>query len=179
MTAARQASRGQWLVNGPDLLTQQRGLALQAPTSPIQGLHFTQQRVTPLPQFLRFAGELLRPRGTPEHLLHRMPEHRDRAWFVQPWTATLRQKRLVVVRAAIPSEKNHPLAQRGRPLLQVGIERTPIELGHPQVTQDHVIALRLERRQGLASIARRRHDVPVALEEPDQRADQAHLIIND
>jgi hypothetical protein len=64
-------------------------------------------------------------------------------------------------------------------LLQLGIEGAPVELGHAQVTQDHVIRLRLERSQGVPAIARRRHHVPVALEEPGQRADQARLIIND
>jgi hypothetical protein len=52
-----------------------------------------------------------------------------------------------------------------------------IELGHPQVTQDHVRALRLKCSQGVAAIACRRHDVPVSPEEPGERADQAGLII--
>jgi len=120
-----QASRGPWLVNSPALLTQPGGLAPQVPTPRIQGLHFPQQCVTPLPQFLGCAGEL------------------------------------VVSRAAVPREKKHPLAQQRRSLLQLSIERAPVELRHPQVTENHVIALPLERREGMPAIARRCHYVPV------------------
>ena len=49
-----------------------------------------------------------------QHLLNRMPERCDRARFVQPRAATLRQEGLVIGCAAIPGEKNRPLAQRGR-----------------------------------------------------------------
>lgn len=144
-----------------------------------QGLHHTLQRVTQLPQCLAREGDLLRPRGPGQHLLNRATKYRDRAGFVQPRAATLRQKRLMLRRAAIPSEKNHPRAERRRPLPQVGIERPPVELGHPQVTQDHVIALPLERGEGVPAIRRRLHDVAVPLEQPGQRADQARLIVND
>jgi hypothetical protein len=156
----REASRGQRLVSAPDLRAPPGSLA-------------------PLPQCLACAGALRCRRGTPEHLLNNVPQCRDGARFTQPWAATLRQKRLVIGCGAIPREKHHPLAQRGRSLLQLGIEGAPVELGHAQVTQDHVIGLRLERSQGVPAIARRCHHVPVALEEPGQRADQAGLIIND
>jgi hypothetical protein len=115
-------------------------------------------------QFLACARELLRSGHAPQHLLNSAPDRSDRAGFGQPWAATLRQKCLVVSRAAISSEKNHPLAERRRPLPQVGIERASVQLGHPQVTQDHVIVLRLELREGVPSIARRLDHVPVPLE---------------
>src|SRR6266567_4297819 len=79
--------------------------------------------INPMQQFLACARELLRSCHAPQHLLNSAPDRCDRAGFGQPWAATLRQKCLVVSRAAIPSEKNHPLAERGRPLPQVGIER--------------------------------------------------------
>jgi hypothetical protein len=66
----------------------------------------------------------------------------------------------VVRRAAVPREKNHPLAQRRRPLLHLGIEGASVELGHAQVTEDDVIALRLERGEGMPPIPRRGHHSP-------------------
>jgi hypothetical protein len=46
----------------------------------------------------------------------------------------------------------------------VGIKRAPIQFGHPQVTQDHVIALPLEHRESVSAIARRLDHIAVALE---------------
>jgi hypothetical protein len=89
------------------------------------------------------------------------------------------QKCLVVGRAARPGERNHPLAQRGSLLPQAGIERAPVALGHPQVTQHHVIARRLERGAGVPAIARGLHHRAVPLEYPGQHADQAQLIVAD
>jgi hypothetical protein len=77
-----------------------------------------------------------------------------------------------------PGEKDDPLAQRGRVLPQQRLERAPIELGHPQVRQDYVIALSLEPGEGVTPMARRRHPVAVVVQEPGQPADNARFIVN-
>jgi hypothetical protein len=92
--------------------------------------------------------------------------------------ATLREKRLGLRLITHPGEKDDPRAQRGRVLPQQRIERAPIELGHPQVRQDHIIALSLELGEGVTPIARRRHAVAVPVQEPGQPADNARFIVN-
>ena len=64
----------------------------------------------------------------------------------QPGLATLRQERLAVDVPESPGEKKHPLAEGGILPAEALVEVVPIELGHPQVTEDEIIALRLEVR---------------------------------
>src|SRR5215510_3080420 len=79
-----------------------------------------------------------------EHVLDGTPDCRDRAGLAQPRAATLREKRPIGRPAGIPREKNHPLTQ-GRVLTrQDGIEGWPVQVGHMQVTQNHVIGPLLE-----------------------------------
>jgi len=58
------------------------------------------------------------------------------------------------------------------------IERPPVELGHVEVRENDIIALRLELREGMPPIARRVHAVADAPEQPLERADDARLIVD-
>jgi hypothetical protein len=78
----------------------------------------------------------------------------------------------------IPREKNDPLAQ-GRVLPEQAVgEGWPIQCGHQEVAQEHVIAPCLKLLPGELPIDRRFDRVPIPVEEADQPADKARRIVN-
>jgi len=79
--------------------------------------------------------------------------------------ATLRQERLAVRRVAIAREKNDALTEGGIALLLHGEERTPIEFGHPQISENHVIGLRVKLSEGVTAIGRCLHPVSITAQE--------------
>jgi hypothetical protein len=86
--------------------------------------------------------------------------------LAQPPLATLLEKRLGVGRPEIPGEKNDPPAQVSMLLPQDGVERWPVELGHAEIRQNDIIALRLELGEGVPAIARGLDGVAVPAQEP-------------
>ena len=108
-----------------------------------QGSHLT-------PRVLR-----LGDRDSLEHVLNGPADRRDRAGLAQPRAATLLEERPAGRTPGIAREKNDPLAQ-GRILpRQEGVEGWPVQVGHMQVTHNHVIGPLLELGQGVPAIARR------------------------
>src|SRR5437764_1828694 len=113
-----------------------------------------------------------------EHVLNDPADRRDRTGFAQPWAATLFEERPAARAPSIAREKNDPLAQ-GRILLrQEGVEGGPVQVGHMQVTYNHVVAPLVEQGEGPLAIGRRLDVVAIPAQELGQRADDARLIIN-
>jgi hypothetical protein len=111
-------------------------------------------------------------------LLNGLPDGGGRAGLVQVRLATLRQERGALAVQGIPRDKDDPLAQGGRLLLHERIEGWPVEGGHAQITQDHIVALRAELGQGLVAIGHHVHGVAIPAQELGQRPDKARLVIN-
>ena len=105
-------------------------------------------------------------------------DRRDRAGLAQPRAATPREERDAGSTPAIAREKNHPLAQ-GRILpRQEGVEGWPVQVGHMQVTHNHVIVALLEQGKGTMAIGCRPDAVAIPAQQACQGAEQARLIVN-
>src|SRR5215831_3192726 len=112
-----------------------------------------------------------------EHLLNGTPDRRNRAWLPQPRAATLREERPSGL-PGIPREKNDSLVQ-GRILTrQNGVEGWPVQVGHMQVAQNHVVMSLLDLDQGVLAIARRADTIAIPPQQAGQGADHARLIVN-
>ena len=116
--------------------------------------------------------------GSLEDVLYGTPDCGDRAGLRQPWLAALRQERHAVGAQGITGEKNHPLAQRGILTRQDIVEGWSVKLGHPQVTQNDVIALLLKPCEGTITRICRLHRVALPAQQHCQRPDKAWRIIN-
>jgi hypothetical protein len=111
-------------------------------------------------------------------VLNGTADRRNRTGLPEPRAATLREERPAGLAPGITREKNDPLAQSRILPREDVIEGWAIQLRHPQVTQNHVIVLRLELGQGVTAIARRADEVAIAAQQSCQGADHARLIVN-
>jgi hypothetical protein len=79
-----------------------------------------------------------------QHPLNGASDFIGMAGLIQPWLAALLQKRRALISQDIPREKNHALAQVGMLMHRYFEEGWPINLRHPQITQDHIITMLLK-----------------------------------
>ena len=82
-----------------------------------------------------------------------------------------------IIATSRPNKGTHELVDALLP--EERVEGPPVEVGHLEVRQDHVIGLLLEPGQGVTAIARRADAVAIAAQESCQGADDARLIVND
>ncbi len=68
------------------------------------------------------------------------------------FTTSLCQERPVGGLARRPGEKNHPRAELGILLPKERVEGLPVEVGHMEVRQDHVIGPRAKLGEGVTTI---------------------------
>jgi hypothetical protein len=136
------------------------------------------QQLQPLKPAMKPDARSLGGQGSLEHVLDGTTDCRNRTGLPEPRAATLGEERPAGLAPGITREKNDSLAQ-GRILPRKNvIEGGAIQLRHPQVTQNHVIVLRLELGQGVTAIARRADAVAIAAQESGQGAEHARLIVN-
>jgi hypothetical protein len=79
-----------------------------------------------------------------QHVLDATPDGSSRTRLGYPRTATPLEKRFAFDTEGIASEKNHPQGDGRRLQEQVAVEGWPIQVWHPQVQQEHIIAMRLQ-----------------------------------
>jgi hypothetical protein len=85
-------------------------------------------------------------------------------YAVDPRLATRLQKGRAFGSQGIAGEKQHTLAQIGMLMAQHGVEISPIESWHAQITQHHVIAMLWQLPQGKVPIGRRVHYAAIMAE---------------
>ena len=113
-----------------------------------------------------------------EHMLNGSSDRRDRAGLPQPRAATLREECPIGRPLGIPREKDDPLAQDRILAHKDSVEGWPVQVGHMQVTQNHITVPLLELRQGVMAIARRADEIAITAQQACEGANYARLIVN-